>query len=60
VGAILRKSVIHWRFGAAAGGIDALKICQNRREQLHAADLRRVAAGSIEPVVLREADFDTQ
>jgi hypothetical protein len=57
MGAIARKSVLNARFGAAAGDTDALAIYQAHRAQVDAAVLRRIAAGSLEPVLLREADF---
>jgi hypothetical protein len=57
VGAIVRKDVMHFRFNAPASGIDAMKTYEHHRGEIDAAVLRRVAAGSIEPVILREADF---
>jgi hypothetical protein len=57
VGAIARKQVLRFRFGAMDSGEDALKVYQDHRHEIDAAVLRRVAAGSIEPVILREADF---
>lgn len=57
MGAIARKQVLHFRFGATESGADALKVYQDHRQEIDAAVLRRVAAGSIEPVILREADF---
>ncbi len=57
MGAIARKQVLHFRFGAALDGADALKVYQDHRHEIDAAVLRRVDAGSIEPVILREADF---
>lgn len=60
VGAILRKEVLHFRFRAAASGADALTIYLAHRDEIDAAVLRRIAAGSIEPVLLREGDFDAR
>ncbi len=57
VGASVRKEVLHFRFRPAASGADALKIYQDHREAIDAAVSRRIASGSIEPVMLREADF---
>jgi hypothetical protein len=57
MGAMLRKEVLHFRFGAALSGVDALKTYQQHRAEIEAAVLRRIAAGSIEPVLLRESDF---
>lgn len=56
-GAMLRKQVLHFRFGAAMSGSDALQTYQHHRTEIEAAVLRRIAAGSIEPVLLRESDF---
>lgn len=58
LGAIVGKSVLHYRFGAAADGTDALKTYRDHRQEIDAAVQRRVAAGSLEPVMLREADFN--
>lgn len=57
MGAMLRTRVMHFRFGAAASGVDALKTYQHHRAEIEAAVLRRIASGSLEPVLLREADF---
>jgi hypothetical protein len=57
VGAMLRTRVLHFRFGAAMSGADSLTTYQSHRAEIDAAVLRRVASGSIEPVLLREADF---
>lgn len=57
VGAIIRKEALHYRFRGAASGADVLATYQANRGEIDAAVLRRVAAGSIEPVILREADF---
>lgn len=57
VGAIIRKDTLHFRFRGAASGDDMLTTYRAHRPEIDAAVLRRVAAGSIEPVILREADF---
>ena len=57
MGAIVRKSVLHYCFREAESGADALKIYQEHRQAIDAAVLRRIASGSIEPVMLREADL---
>jgi Protein of unknown function (DUF1488) len=57
LGAMLRKQVLHFRFGAAMSGADALATYQSHRAEIEAAVLRRIASGSLEPVLLREADF---
>lgn len=57
MGAMVRKEVLQYRFRAAASGVDALKTYREHQAEIDAAVLRRMAAGSIEPVMLREADF---
>jgi hypothetical protein len=57
IGAIARRDVLRFRFAAGAGEIDALQIYRDHQQEIDAAVVRRVAAGSIEPVILREADF---
>jgi hypothetical protein len=57
MGAMLRKEVLHFRFGAALSGVDALKTYQHHRAEVEATVLRRITDGSIEPVILRESDF---
>lgn len=57
VGASVRKEVLHFRFRPAVSGAEALKIYLDHREAIDAAVSRRIASGSIEPVMLREADF---
>jgi hypothetical protein len=59
VGAIVRPALLHHRFQGDMGGSDALAVYQKHRPEIDAAVLRRIALGSIEPVMLREADFDT-
>ena len=51
MGAMLRTRVLHFRFGAALSGDDALKTYQNNRPEIEAAVLRRIANGSLEPVL---------
>jgi hypothetical protein len=57
MGAMLRKEVLHFRFNAAMSGEDALTTYQQHRAEIDATVLRRIASGSIEPVLLRESDF---
>ena len=56
VGATISKQTLHYSFGADLGGSDALATYAANREVIDAAVRRRVAAGSIEPVMLRERD----
>ena len=57
VGATISKSTLHYRFGAKSSGEDAVATYTAHREEIDAAVRRRVAKGSIEPVMLREADL---
>lgn len=57
VGAMVRKEILHVLYRVPPSGADALKAYLEHRPEIDAAVLRRVAAGSIEPVMLREADF---
>jgi hypothetical protein len=56
VGAILSKQVLRYRFGARPDGGDALAIYHANRGDIEAAVRRRIASGSIEPIILRESD----
>lgn len=57
VGATISKQTLHYSFGAELGGADALAVYTKNHEVIDAAVRRRVASGSIEPVMLRERDL---
>jgi len=57
VGATISTRTLHYRFRADISGADALAVYAANREEIDAAARRRIAGGSIEPVMLREADF---
>ena len=57
VGAIVRPALLHHRFQGAMDGSDAIAVYQKHRPEIDAAVQRRIGLGSIEPVMLREADF---
>lgn len=57
VGAILRPQVLRYCFRETTSGADALATYLDHRPEIDAAVLRRFAAGSLEPILLREADF---
>lgn len=57
IGAIVRKALLHHGFGGGLDGSDALATFHAHRQAIEAAVRRRVAGGSIEPVLLREADL---
>jgi hypothetical protein len=59
VGATISKQTLHYSFGADISGTDALATYTAHRDVIDAAVRRRVAAGSIEPVMLRERDVPT-
>jgi hypothetical protein len=56
VGASISRQTLHFRFRADINGADALATYLAHQDEIDAAAMRRIAAGSIEPVMLREAD----
>ena len=56
VGATISKETLHYRFGADILGSDAVATYEAHRQEIDAAVKRRIAKGSIEPVMLREYD----
>lgn len=58
VGASIRQQTLHFRYNVViGGGADALQAYQAHRGDIDAAVMRRIAKGSIEPVMLREYDL---
>jgi hypothetical protein len=57
VGASIRKEILHHRFSAQANGPGALDSYRTHQTEIDAAVMRRIATGSIEPVMLRESDL---
>ncbi len=57
VGASVSRQTLHFRFRAAMGGDDALASYLGHKAEIDAAVLRRLANGSLEPVMLREPDL---
>jgi hypothetical protein len=55
-GASISKETLHYRFKADLSGANAVAIYAAHRVEIGAAVRRRIARGSIEPVMLREAD----
>ena len=55
-GASITKETLHYRFKADRSGNDAMAIYTLHRQEIDAAVRRRIARGSIEPVMLREVD----
>jgi hypothetical protein len=56
VGASIGKETLHYRYEAHSTGDDPLATYTAHAAEIDAAVRRRVAAGSIEPVMLREPD----
>jgi hypothetical protein len=59
VGASVSKDALHFRFAPLSVGEDPLSTFRANLPCLEDAVRRRVASGSIEPVMLREADLRT-
>ena len=57
IGAVIGKSTLHYSLRADISGSDALATYIAHHELIDAAVRRRVAGGSIEPVMLREHDL---
>lgn len=56
IGASISAQALHYRFQGALDGTDALATYAAHRTEIDAAVRRRVAGGSLEPVMLREFD----
>jgi hypothetical protein len=57
VGASISKQALHYRFNAQASGDDAVDVYRAHGAEIDAAVRRRLAAGSREPILLREGDL---
>ena len=57
VGASIRHDVLHYRYHPNQADDDPLATYAENAAELHAAVQRRVAKGSIEPVMLRGPDL---
>jgi hypothetical protein len=57
VGASITKAALHYRFRPDARDEDPLETFLANVDEIHAAVRRRVAKGSIEPVMVREFDL---
>lgn len=60
VGASISKEVLHYRYQPQGHGEDPLETYRAHAAEIEAAVRRRVARGSIEPVMLRESDLPTE
>lgn len=54
--ASIGSAALHYRFRPTATGDDPLETFKANEREIEAAVLRRVAGGSLEPVMLREFD----
>jgi Protein of unknown function (DUF1488) len=59
IGATISRATLHYRFRPEAQGEDPLDTYRAHASVIEAAVRRRVAAGSREPVMLREHDLRT-
>ena len=57
VGASIRREILHYRYHATQSDDDPMVTYAGNLAEIHAAVRRRVAKGSIEPVMLRDADI---
>jgi hypothetical protein len=57
VGASVSKEALHYRFRSGLAGAEALASYLQHQVEIDAAVRRRIATGSIEPVMLRERDM---
>jgi uncharacterized protein DUF1488 len=56
MGATITKETLHYRFQGNLNGENAVETYIAHREEINEAVQRRIARGSIEPVMLRDAD----
>ena len=59
LGASIGEQALHHRYRPTAQGDDAMETFSANRSDIEAAVRRRVAQGSIEPVMLREFDLQS-
>jgi hypothetical protein len=57
VGSSIRREVLHYRYHPTRTDDDPMATYAVNLAEIHAAVQRRVAKGSIEPVMLRDADI---
>jgi hypothetical protein len=57
VGSSIRREILHYRYHATQTDDDPMVTYAANLAEIHAAVRRRVAKGSIEPVMLRDADL---
>jgi hypothetical protein len=57
IGATIRRDTLHYLFETGQARNEPVSLYLQNHREIDAAVLRRCAAGSIEPVMLREADL---
>jgi hypothetical protein len=57
IGAMVRKETLHYRYHALVSNDDPLTTYRNNAAEIDEAVRRRAAAGSAEPILLRDADL---
>lgn len=57
VGASIRREILHYRYHASQTDDDPMVTYAANLDEIHTAVRGRVAKGSIEPVMLRDADI---
>jgi len=57
IGAMVRKETLHYRYRPLAVNDDPLETYRDNAAEIDSAVRRRVAAGSAEPILLRDADI---
>lgn len=57
IGAMVRRETLHYRYHAPVGNADPLATYRDNAQEIDEAVRRRAAAGSAEPILLRDADL---
>lgn len=57
MGAVLSARLLQFLYQGKSDGSDAIAVYESNRSAIDAAVVRRAAAGSLEPVMLRENDL---
>ena len=57
MGAVLSARLLQFLYQGQSDGSDAIAVYESNRRAIDAAVVRRAAAGSLEPVMLRENDL---
>lgn len=57
IGAMVKKEALHYRYHPLADNDDPLATYRSHAAEIDEAVRRRVAGGSVEPILLRDADL---